>query len=169
MRQYILIGLYLLAIIIANLTTAWFGPNWSIINAFLLIGLDLTTRDYLHETWRTGRWWKMVLLIAFGSLISWLLNKDAGKIALASLIAFASAGLVDWLVYSVIKKSHIWKVNGSNVCSSAVDSFVFPAIAFGFPLMWPVMLGQFVAKVFGGFIWYWILRRFNALVTPSPK
>ena len=37
--------LYLSAIILANLSSNYFGANASIINAFLFIGLDLTSRD----------------------------------------------------------------------------------------------------------------------------
>ena len=43
--------LYLFAIVAANLLVARFGPSVTIINAFLFIGLDLTTRDGLHEAW----------------------------------------------------------------------------------------------------------------------
>lgn len=50
------------------------------------------------------------------------------------------------------------KINGSNIASAAVDSVVFPTVAFGsfLPI---VTLGQFVAKVLGGFIWSLILNR----------
>ena len=44
--------LYLVAIVLANLSVATFGPTVVIINAFLFIGLDLTARDQLHEAWR---------------------------------------------------------------------------------------------------------------------
>jgi hypothetical protein len=40
----ILTGLYLAAIVAANLAVAHFGPGSSIPIAFLLVGLDLTTR-----------------------------------------------------------------------------------------------------------------------------
>mgnify|MGYP003352540858 CR=1 FL=1 len=42
---------YVLALVIANLTVAVFGPWFSVINSFLLIGLDLTLRDKLHDKW----------------------------------------------------------------------------------------------------------------------
>lgn len=133
----------------------------SVINAFLFIGLDLTSRDHLHEAWhRRGLVWKMALLIGTGSLLSWLLNRNAGQIALASFVAFACAGVTDTLVYHLLGvHAKALKVNGSNVASAAVDSFIFPALAFGFPLLWPIMFGQFAAKVGGGFAWFWILSR----------
>jgi uncharacterized PurR-regulated membrane protein YhhQ (DUF165 family) len=158
---YPLIGLYLAAIVIANLSVALFGPGVAVVNAFVLIGLDLTARDRLHETWR-GRQLaaKMAALIAAGSLISWLLNRGAGPIALASFVAFAAAATVDSLAYAALgKRSDLLKVNGSNVLSAAVDSLIFPALAFGLPLLWPIVIGQFLAKVIGGALWSLVLRR----------
>lgn len=154
------IALYLGAAVVANLVIARFGPGMAIPVAFLFIGLDLTARDGLHEAWHHhGLWWKMALLIGAGSLLSWVVNREAGRIAMASFAAFACAGVADALVYSLLfRHKRIVKINGSNVVSAAVDSFVFPALAFGFPLLWPVMLGQFAAKVGGGFLWSLILR-----------
>ena len=43
--------MYLAAIVAANLTVSAFGPTWSIVNALLFVGLDLTTRDKLHDAW----------------------------------------------------------------------------------------------------------------------
>jgi len=155
----IYIFLYLAAIILANLSSAHFGPAASIVNAFLFIGLDLTSRDKLHEAWQgRGFIWKMGLLIAIGSLLSWLINRNAGMIAVASFAAFACAAIVDTIIYQILhKRSYIVKVNGSNVFSALVDSLVFPTIAFGgfMPL---ITLGQFAAKVAGGFIWALILH-----------
>lgn len=129
------------------------------INAFLFIGLDLTARDGLHEVWRhTGLIWKMGLLIATGSALSWVLNHDTGQIALASFVAFACAACADTLVYHVLRdKTRLVKINGSNVFGAAVDSLLFPSIAFGgfMPL---VTLGQFMAKVSGGFVWSLVLN-----------
>ena len=152
--------MYLTAAVLANLSTSFFGAYASILNAFLFIGLDLTARDKLHEAWH-GRylWAKMFALIAAGSLISYLLNRNAGMIAVASLAAFGVAGLVDAIVYQYLyDKPWMVKVNGSNIFSALADSLVFPTIAFGgfLPL---IVLGQFTAKVAGGFIWSWIIAR----------
>jgi hypothetical protein len=149
-----------LAIILANLTVAWFGPGVTIVNAFLFIGLDLTARDKLHDAWK-GRhlWRKMAALIAAGSLLSWLLNRDAGQIALASFVAFAAAATVDALVYHALGRYPRWlRINGSNIPSAAVDSLLFPTLAFGGFLPW-ITLGQFAAKVTGGLIWSIVLTR----------
>ena len=154
------IGMYLSAAVLANLSSSYFGPIASIFNAFVFIGLDLTARDKLHEAWH-GRylWVKMFLLIAAGSGISYLLNRNAGMIAVASLAAFGVAGMVDAIVYQFLHdKKWMVKVNGSNIFSALADSLVFPTIAFGgfLPL---IVLGQFTAKVAGGFIWSWIIAK----------
>lgn len=146
--------LYLTAIVLANLTTAAFGPAWSIVNAFLFIGLDLTARDKLHDAWHNnGIVWKMAALIATGSLLSYALNRNAGAIAMASFVAFACAAVADTVVYSALRRrGYLQRVNGSNVVSAAVDSLVFPTIAFS-GVMPLITLGQFAAKVAGGFVW----------------
>ena len=109
----------------------------------------------------------MGLLIAAGSTISWILNKDAGPIALASFVAFAAAGVADAVIFHLLRdKTRFLKVNGSNVVSSGVDSLIFPTLAFG-GLMPLIVLGQFAAKVFGGAIWYGIIRFFKTRLTPA--
>ncbi len=154
-----LIAMYLAAIVAANLLVARFGPAATIIDAFLFIALDLTSRDKLHDAWGgRGLWWKMGLLIATGSILSYLLNRSAGQIALASFAAFLCANVADTLVYQLLhKRATLLRVNGSNLVSAAVDSLVFPTLAFG-SLLWPIVLGQFAAKVLGGFVWSLILR-----------
>lgn len=153
-----LVILYLGAIVLANLAVARFGPAVAPLNALVLIGLDLTTRDALHERWR-GRllWLRLLALIAAGGALSWLLNRDAGQIALASTVAFCAAALADAAVYAALGERARWqRVNGSNVVSAAVDSVLFPALAFGSVLP-GLTLGLFVAKVFGGWLWSLVL------------
>lgn len=156
------IVLYLTAVVAANLSVAHFGPSSTIVNAFLFIGLDLTTRDGLHEAWQgRGLWPRMLALIGIGSLLSYVLNRNAATIALASFVSFAAAGSIDALTYQLLHKRP-WqvKVNGSNVFSAMADSIIFPTVAFGsfLPL---IVLGQFAAKVGGGFVWAWIIGRFR--------
>jgi uncharacterized PurR-regulated membrane protein YhhQ (DUF165 family) len=164
-----LVIIYLVAIVAANLSVAYFGPASAIVNAFLFIGLDLTARDRLHDQWQTGRAWKMAALIAAGGLLSYALNAGAAQIALASSVAFSAAAVVDWLMYTLLgDRARLVRVNGSNVVSAAVDSLLFPTIAFGgfMPL---VTLGQWAAKVAGGWLWSLVLTRRSAeQVTVKP-
>ena len=141
--------------------TAWLGPWVTPINGFLFIGLDITSRDALHDAWhRKGLLWKMGLLIATGSVLSWLLNRNAGRIALASFVAFAAASIVDGLVYHVLRRrSRFERVNWSNLASGTVDSVIFPALAFGWPPDMEIVYGMSTAKVAGGLFWSLLLMR----------
>ena len=154
-----LIALYLAAIVGANLIVSALGPGWSPITAFRFLGRDLTTRDALHDRWRTHLWAKMAALIAAGSVLSAALSWQARQIALASFVAFCLSGLTDTLIYHILRAMpRLTRVNGSNIASALVDSVVFPTLAFS-TFMPIVVLGQFIAKVAGGALWAWVLVR----------
>ncbi len=161
MTQVRMIVLYLVAIVAANLLVARFGPAIVVFNAAVFIGLDISGRDLLHEMWQGDKLaLKMGILIAAGSLISAALNADATRIALASFVAFAVSESADAVTYQLLgERTKLVKMNGSNMVSAAVDSILFGALAFGLPLLWPVIIGQFVAKVIGGAVWSWVLTR----------
>lgn len=146
---------YTLAMTCANLSVATFGPVSTPFNAFFLIGLDLALRDWLHVRLKPIQ---MGALIAVTGLITYALNPDAGRIAVASAIAFTGAALADWAVFSRLKGSWMRRANGSNVAGAAVDSLLFPTIAFG-GLLPQIVVMQFVAKVGGGAVWAWLLTR----------
>ena len=151
---------YLAANVAANLSVTYFGPISTPINAFLLIAFDLAARDKLHEEWGNKHLWpKMLLLVGTGALLSWFINRNAGPIATASFISFLLTGITDTAVYQALKKHpRFVKINSSNIASSAVDSLVFPTLAFGTFIPYAVF-GQFLAKVFGGYLWSLILFR----------
>ena len=151
---------YCAAMVCANLSVAAFGPWISPLNAFLFIGLDLSLRDHFHDKWRgPGLWPRMFGLIVAAGAISYLLNPASAKIAAASVTAFVVAGAVDALVYQLLRdRPYMQRSNGSNAAGAAVDSLVFPAMAFGGFLPHIVAL-QFAAKVGGGFVWSLLLRR----------
>lgn len=153
-------GIYIAALVLANLLVAWFGPWFSPINAFVLIGLDLSLRDKLHEQWQNDRLiLKMGGLIVVASVVSYLLNPTAGTIALASFVAFALSMIADTIVYHFLRhKTWLIRSNGSNIAGAAVDSIAFPTIAFG-GLMLEIVALQFIAKLFGGGIWSFLLTK----------
>ena len=102
----------------------------------------------------------MLALICGGSVISIVLNWDALPIALASATAFLAAGVGDALVYAGLRnKRFMIRANGSNVAGSTIDSIVFPTLAFGV-FMPEIVLGQFVAKFVGGFLWSLVLQKY---------
>lgn len=154
MNTRIAAAIFVAAITAANLLVATFGPWFSPINAFLLIGLDLSLRDWLHDRWR-DQLWKMGALIAAAGGLSFVLNPAAGRIAVASFLAFTVAATADALTYHrLIDRRWMVRANGSNVVGAATDSVLFPLIAFGpFPGLLAVIGLQFAAKVTGGSVW----------------
>lgn len=147
--------IYAAAMTLANLSVATWGPWVSPINAFVLIGLDLALRDWLHVRLRA---WQMGALIACTGLLTYALNPASGMIAVASSAAFTAAAVVDWATFARLRGSWLYRANGSNVAGAAVDSLIFPTLAFGV-LMPHIVALQFVAKAAGGAIWAALLAR----------
>ena len=152
---------YLGAVVAANLTIATFGPAAVLPVAFALVGFNMTARDRLHDSWHgRGLGWKMAALVAVGGLLSFLLNADALRIAVASSVAFAASETVNALVYAPMLRRRVpWlaRVNAGNVPNALADSALFIGLAFG-PL-WGLMLAQAAVKIGGGFVWSLVLRR----------
>lgn len=153
--------IYAFAMTVANLLVVAFGPVVTPINSFFLIGLDLVLRDWLHMRLK---FWQMGALIAASGALTYLLNPAAGQIAIASAVAFTAAALMDWAVFSRMTGSWIKRSNGSNIAGAAIDSVLFPTIAFGV-LMPHIVLAQFLAKVAGGAIWSLLVNSIKTRAT----
>ncbi len=154
----IAIVIYALAMTAANMSVAMFGPSVTPINAFVFIGLDLALRDLLHT--KINRW-QMLGLIAGTGLLTYVLNPAAGMIAIASAVSFTAAALVDWSIFARMAGSWMRRSNASNVGGAAIDSLLFPTIAFG-ALMPHIVLMQFVSKVLGGAFWAFVISKVTA-------
>lgn len=162
--------IYAAAMTVANLTIAHFGPWVSPINAFVLIGLDLALRDWLHMRLRA---WQMLALIGVSGALTYALNPSAQHIVAASAAAFTLAALVDWQAFSRISGSWLRRSLGSNVFGAVVDTLVFSALAFVLLAPNPKSLAvvaqiaglQLLAKLAGGSLWAWLIslasRRFS--------
>lgn len=147
---------YIAVICAANLLVSHFGPWITPINAFVLVGLDMVLRDILHERYGFIR---SVLLSAIAGVISYAINPAAGIIAIASVVAFVAASVANaWVYQLLISKPWLKKSNAGNIAAAAVDSGLFPVIAFG-AFMPGIVVGQFMAKVGGGFVWSMLLRK----------
>lgn len=149
------VALFAATIIAANLLVAQFGPAITPVLAFVLIGLDLALRDWLHLRLKP---WQMGALILGTSGVTYLVNPAAQTIAIASAVSFCFAALADWLVFVRIPGSWFKRSVSSNVAGAAVDSLLFPTLAFGV-LMPQIVVAQFAAKVLGGAVWAWLLKR----------
>jgi uncharacterized PurR-regulated membrane protein YhhQ (DUF165 family) len=99
----------------------------------------------------------MCALILFTGVITYLLNSAAQQIAIASAISFTLAALADWLTFRTVAGTWMRRNLAGNSVGAAVDSLLFPTIAFG-SLMPAIVLAQFAAKVAGGAAWGWMLR-----------
>ena len=163
MNLYTAIAIYAAAMTAANLILVGAVGAWgrgaiaivSPLNAFFLIGLDLVLRDLLHVRLTRAQ---MLALIAATGLLTFVLNPAAGHIAVASACAFTAAALVDWGTFAKLNGlPWLQRSNASNAAGAAIDSLVFPTLAFG-ALMPQVVALQFVAKVAGGAVWAFILR-----------
>lgn len=157
---------YLSAIVLANFSVATFGPASTPINAFLLIALDLVARDRLHDAWSHKKLAaKMIALIVCGGALSYVLNPATGTIAIASSVSFAAASMADAGVYHILRRRNwMQRSNGSNVAGAAVDSLLFPTLAFG-ALMPSIVLAQFVAKVGGGIFWSFTINHITGRIS----
>lgn len=153
MSLYFAIFVYAAAMVTANLLVVTVGREVVPFNAFFLIGLDLALRDWLHVRLKA---WQMGALIASAGLLTYLLNPAAQHIAIASAVAFAVAALADWAVFASLPGSWLRRSMASNVAGAAVDSIVFPLLAFGSLGLAP---GMFAAKVAGGAMWAWLIAR----------
>lgn len=164
LKAGIAIAVYVLAILLANLLTNYFGLvpagfGLMVTAGTYAAGAALLARDFVHRL--AGATWVFVG-IAIGILLSWFLASPA--LAVASAAAFAIAELADMGVYMVARRRRgfIPSAAISNVVSAPLDTVVFLAIA-GFPLTWPVIAGQLLVKL----VWatalplfvYWLATR----------
>lgn len=159
----ILVTAYLAAIVAANLTVAEWGPQMAVYNAFLFIGLDLATRDKLHDLWRGRLLMNMTWLIVTGSVLSYFAGvtigsgPSVGQIAFASAVAFGAAATADAFTYHLLRhRTWYERVNQSNVVGAAVDSLVF-ALLWPFGFTFSIVFAMFAAKVAGGVVWSFVL------------
>ena len=164
---------FLGAIVTANLGVLVFGQKALPFTAFILIPFDMVVRDVLHDRWRRKNrlWVNMAKLIVTGGLISFALEWEVYRIAIASCLGFLSAGYIDAMVYQrLIYKPRLVRMNCSNLASSIADSLVFPFIAFGWEMSLWLSATQAMSKFFGGAAWslvfYRMLDRFIPRAIP---
>ena len=156
--------IYAAAMTLANLSIANFGPWVSPINAFVLIGLDLALRDWLHVRLKA---WQMLALIGVSGALTYALNDAARHIVIASAAAFTLAALADWRAFGRLSGSWLRRSLGSNVIGAVVDTAIFSSLAFMLlstnpkPLEVVAQIAglQLLAKVAGGSMWAWALAR----------
>ena len=156
--QVIKISIYLFAFVLSNFIVLWFGANGLIFTALFLIPFDFAMRCLFHETWKGKELvFKLGALVLTASALTFLINQDALKIAIASSIGFISAQIFAGVFYQFfINRNYFIKVNGSDVIGILVDSIIFQLIAFSV-LVPKITISQILLKIVGGLFWYWII------------
>ena len=140
-------ALYVAGIVAANVMTARLGLvpvgfGLMVTAGTFAAGLVLLVRDFLH---RAGGVRVVLVGIAVGAVLSWVMAGPA--LAVASCVAFTAAELADLLVFTRARPRGFIPAAGlSNLASAPVDTVLFLWLA-GFPLTWPVIVGQLVAKL----------------------
>lgn len=138
---------YIAAITLANVATERFGLvpvgfGFVATAGTYFAGFALLARDFVQSLGGI-RW--VIAGIGIGAVLSWLLASPA--IAVASVLAFAVAELVDLIVFTVVRRRGFVRAAAlSNVVSAPLDSLVFLAVA-GFPITWSIMAGQIIGKL----------------------
>jgi len=156
--QGIKISLYLIAFVLSNFIVLWYGSKGLIFTAIFLIPFDFVLRCLFHEKWKGKELiLKLGTLVLTASVITFIINKDALNIALASSFGFIFAQIAAGIFYQhFIKSSYFIKVNGSDAVGILIDSLVFQFIAFSVILP-EITISQFLLKLTGGLFWYWII------------
>lgn len=103
------------------------------------VGIALVLRDLIHEWTGHKTVWAAITV---GTVLSYLLADP--RLAAASAIAFGVAEMVDYFVYTPLRRRGLLlALAASNVVGLAVDSLLFLQLAFGNQdYLW----GQIVAK-----------------------
>lgn len=163
--------MYYLAFFIATI----FFANWAIAEYGLVpvgpalvapagvyfAGLAFTFRDLAQE--RVGRRW-IAAAIVVGAVISGLVST---KFALASGVAFLVSELLDFAVYTPLRRRNwIGAVVASNIVGLVADSIIFLALAFGSLEYLP---GQVVGKAWMTLLAVFVLWLLRRGVAPSPE
>lgn len=154
MLLYSAVAIYVAALIVANLLAAHYGPSITPWLAFTLVGLDLSVRDWLQVQISRRH---MAMLIPAAGLLAYILNPAVRQIAVASTVAFVVSEWAEWGTFTLTKGTWFSRSVKANTVAAAVDSLLFPTLAFG-GLLPVIVLAQFVAKCFGSSMWAYGLQ-----------
>ena len=153
---------YMVSILLGNLFVVWFG----LVKAFglmfpagaLWIGLTFSARDFVQREWGDFKvWWFMAISTIITAMLSLVLPNhlpvSATTVALASATAFIVAEAIDWVVFTIFKWDIIYRIAGSNLVSTPIDSIIFVGMVFGdFSFMQPPVYGQAIVKYLSGLL-----------------
>lgn len=148
------IAVLLASIILANWVTTDYGfipvgLGFEATAGTFFAGFALAARDAIQDT--VGRLVVVAVIVA-GAVLSFAISAPA--IAVASAVAFLTAELFDFTIYTKLReKARLgdlrWAgaVVFSNVAGALTDTVVFLGIAFGSAAIMPALPGQMVGKL----------------------
>ena len=142
----LLIAAYIGTIIAANWMTSTFGLvpvgfGLAVTAGTFAAGAALLLRDAVQTV--AGKTVAFAAILA-GIVVSYFVSDPF--VAIASAVAFAASELVDFAVFTPLRKRNLaWAVLASSVVSAPVDTVLFLHIA-GFDLTWQAVAGQFIVK-----------------------
>jgi uncharacterized PurR-regulated membrane protein YhhQ (DUF165 family) len=137
---------YVTSIVLANVATSYFGLvpigfGLVVSAGSFAAGAALVLRDGV-QVFGDRRYVFGAILI--GAVLSFVMASPG--IAFASCIAFLVSELVDWGVFTPIRRKSLARaVVISSVVSAPVDTVLFLYLA-GFGVTWQAVLGQFLVK-----------------------
>lgn len=117
------LGAYILSILLVNMMFTWIPlietPLGMLSPTALVVGAVFVVRDYAQRA--VGHW--VLAGMAVGAVLTWLLADPF--VAYASVLAFVSSEITDWLLYTFTKKPFYQRVLISSLLSTPIDTAVF--------------------------------------------
>ena len=157
MHKVLMIAVYVLMFLVANVLVSVFGPAVTPINALFLIAGDMVLRDRIQ--YESGIAWSISACIIAG-LATIAVAPGSEMIAVASALSVTLAGCASALAFSIKSGGFFSKAMPANIAAAAVDSVAFPLIAFG-SVMPGVTIAQFAAKTIGATVILMIIKRYG--------
>lgn len=148
MSMQLLVTLYLIALVMANLLITHYGQLALLVTSVTLIPFDYAVRVRLQELWIGAQLWVRVsFLIGAGSILTVLTVPGSGRVALASVTAFAGGVLVGVWSYTYARLYCSLELTRliSLAWMAAADSVLFSYLAFDDVDGW-VLISQVIMK-----------------------
>ena len=142
-----LVVVYLAVLVAANIAVYLTGQAALLLTGLVLVPFDFAVRVRLQEAWAgRGLWLRLFALMIGGGILTVVTLPNAHQVALASVTAFACGSILGAVAYAAIARRRVtWARAVSLATMAAVDSIVFPLLAFDQVSIW-LMIGQFAMK-----------------------
>jgi len=130
----------------------------------IVTGLVLVVRDFAQREIGHRVLAAMLIGLLFSTMTSWIV------VVFASGAAFLISELVDWAVYTLIKRPLSQRIMLSSAFSAPLDQVVFIYLAsFVVPgiFAWGTVITGIVSKLLGAAVVAWIVARNEARTAPS--